>query len=146
MTVSLEEVLSYQHPAVVRRFQKEYSENSPQAEQIFSDLLMFFWASKKHSLELQNNPENENLNFLFIMDDEMKSIDQMWHIFLLYTKDYMDFCERYFGEYLHHLPDIVPGFKEGEFDAESNLCKFLSYVFDHLGEETVKRWFPISCQ
>lgn len=146
MLTSLDEVLSYQHPAVVRRFQKEYALRSEQAEQVFSDLLRFFWASKKHATQRTENPNDENLDFLFIMDEEMKDIDLMWHIFLLYTKDYADFCDKYFGEFLHHLPDIVPNFKEGTFDAETNLSRFLSYVFDHLGEETVTRWFPVSSQ
>jgi len=71
------------------------------------DVMRFFWISKKHYLDRKENPQIPAFNFTFIMDEEMKEIDQMWHIFLLYTQDYMDFCEKYFGEYLHHLPDLV---------------------------------------
>lgn len=144
MLASLEEVMSYRHPAVVRRFQKDHPGSAEQAEQIFIDLLLFFWASKKHFLDRQAFPNDDNLDFIFIMDEEMRSIDLMWHVFLLYTKDYMDFCNQYFDEYLHHLPDIVPVLNEGPFDPEVNLNKFLSYVFDHLGEDVVRRWFPVS--
>lgn len=144
MLASLNDVLSYQHPAVVRRFQKDHPAHAEQAEKIFTDLLRFFWSSKKHYLERQQNPNDESLNFVFIMDDEMRMIDQMWHVFLLYTKDYMDFCHKYFDEYMHHLPDVVPTFEKGSFDFETNLVKFLEYVYDQLGEDVVKRWFPIS--
>lgn len=144
MQSTLTEVLSYQHPAVVRRFQKEHPEKAHLAEQLFSDLLRFFWTSKKHLLEREKSPENESLQFTFIMDDEMRDIDQIWHVFLLYTQDYMDFCDKYFGEFLHHQPDIVPTFKKGSFDFESNLQKFLSYVYDELGEDVVERWFSQS--
>ncbi|MGE3611766.1 MAG: hypothetical protein AB7I27_19410 [Bacteriovoracaceae bacterium] len=65
----------------------------------------------------------------------------MWHIFLLYTKDYMEFCDKYFKQYIHHLPDIVPNMPQDPEAFEQNLSRFLNYCFDHLGEDVVKRWF-----
>lgn len=111
------------------------------AQIIFKDLLRFFWASEKHFGDLQANPQKEEYQFVYIMDEAMKSIDQMWHIFLLYTKDYMDFCEQYFGEYIHHLPDIVPTMEQDEVKFEINLNRFLSYNYDLLGEKIICRWF-----
>lgn len=145
MLAPLNEVLNYKHPAVVRRFQKDHPDKAHKAEQLFTDLMIFFWISKKHHADKAHNPKNDSLNFVFIMDEEMRDIDQMWHVFLLYTKDYMDCCHRYFGEYLHHLPDIVPTFEKGSFDFESNLKKFLDYTYDQLGEATIRRWFEQSC-
>jgi hypothetical protein len=144
MLAPLNEVMKYKHEAVVRRFKRDNPGKADQAEQLFEDLKTFFWISKKHYLDKKAEPQNPDLKFVFIMDEEMRDIDQMWHVFLLYTKDYMDFCQQYFGEYLHHLPDIVPTFEKGSFDFESNLVKFLNYVYDHLGAETVKRWFAKS--
>jgi hypothetical protein len=144
MLKPLNDVLAYKHPAVVRRFQKEHPQKAHQAEQLFEDLLLFFWASKRHALDRAAHPGDESLDFVFIMDQEMRDIDQMWHVFLLYTKDYMDFCESNFGEYLHPLPDIVPTFEQGSFEFEANLAKFLSYVYDRLGEQVVRRWFARS--
>lgn len=141
MTTSLNEILAYEHPAVVNRFKKEYPQLANEAEMIFQDLLRFFWASEKHHQEQVDRPEDEDLKFTFIMDEAMKPIDQIWHIFLLYTKDYMDFCERYFKQYIHHLPDIVPDMPQDELAFEQNLRRFLSFCYDHLGEGTVIRWF-----
>lgn len=31
-------------------------------------------------------------------------VDKVWHEFILHTREYMDFCERHFGEYIHHRP------------------------------------------
>lgn len=31
-------------------------------------------------------------------------IDHAWHAHILYTEDYLAFCENVFGEYLHHNP------------------------------------------
>lgn len=33
-------------------------------------------------------------------------IDELWHLFILFTLEYHQFCNRYFGRYLHHKPDV----------------------------------------
>ena len=35
-------------------------------------------------------------------------VDEAWHQFVLFTSQYVDFCHRYFGEYLHHNPSNAP--------------------------------------
>lgn len=146
MLCSLEEILEYKNPPVVRRFQKEHPEKADRAEAIFTDLMRFFWGTKKHTLDQKARPEDAELDFVFIMDDDMREIDQMWHVFLLYTRDYAHYCERYFGEYLHHQPDLVPHFERKGFEFESNLNKFLNYNYEVFGEDVLKRWFSASLQ
>ena len=144
MLCSLEEILGYKNPAVIRRFQKEHPEKAERAEEIFSDLMRFFWGTKKHVIDRAAHPENEDLRFFFIMDDDMREIDQMWHVFLLYTRSYADFCERHFGEFLHHQPDLVPLFEQKGFRFDTNLEKFLNYSFELFGEQVIRRWFTAS--
>ncbi len=33
-----------------------------------------------------------------------EDVDTMWHAHILHTQDYMQFCDAYFGHYMHHLP------------------------------------------
>jgi hypothetical protein len=35
--------------------------------------------------------------------------DDMWHEFILYTRNYQDFCARAFGRFMHHTPAVVLG-------------------------------------
>lgn len=35
--------------------------------------------------------------------------DDLWHAFILYTKNYQAFCQRAFGRFLHHTPAVVLG-------------------------------------
>jgi hypothetical protein len=35
-------------------------------------------------------------------------VDEAWHQFVLFTSQYVDFCQRYFGAYLHHNPSNAP--------------------------------------
>lgn len=143
MKTTLEEILKYSHAGVESRFMKFFNKSEEEARQTFSDLMRFFWASEKHEQDKLNTPSNE-LDFSFIMDEAMRPIDDIWHIFLLYTKDYMEFCEKYFGQYIHHLPDIVPDMEQSPEKFEENLTKFVSYNYDLLGQETIERWFQAS--
>ena len=141
MVCTLNEILEYKNQPVVNRFMREYPEKSERAEAIFTDLIRFFWGTKKHLEDRAKYPDNESLNFFFIMDNDMREIDQMRHIFLLYTRDYGDFCQKYFGEFLHHQPDLVPLFEKQGFEFKTNLERFLAYSYDLFGEEVIRRWF-----
>jgi len=35
--------------------------------------------------------------------------DELWHEFILYTRNYDDFCRRAFGRFMHHTPAVVLG-------------------------------------
>ena len=37
-----------------------------------------------------------------------KVLDQLWHVFLLYTRDYMTFCDILGGGFIHHVPSESP--------------------------------------
>jgi len=37
-----------------------------------------------------------------------KCVDVAWHEFILYTRDYVYFCQRAYGTYLHHTPNDEP--------------------------------------
>jgi len=39
-------------------------------------------------------------------------VDDLWHEFILYTREYQRFCDRAFGGFLHHSPAIVLGSAE----------------------------------
>lgn len=36
-----------------------------------------------------------------------QAADDLWHEFILYTKNYQQFCRRSFGRFLHHTPAVV---------------------------------------
>lgn len=33
------------------------------------------------------------------------AVDVAWHHFILFTRDYMDYCATHLGRYVHHVPD-----------------------------------------
>jgi hypothetical protein len=58
-----------------------------------------------------NGAVNEYCRFLFLRKNFPDRsicpgfcVDEVWHDHILHTKNYIDFCEKMFGEYLHHIP------------------------------------------
>jgi hypothetical protein len=35
-------------------------------------------------------------------------VDEVWHTFIVYTRDYTNFCNDVFGRYIHHQPIAIP--------------------------------------
>lgn len=73
---------------------------------------------KKHSVEM-SVPEGdaaraftELKKFLFICGVTSETlapsmpVDKIWHQFILFTGDYMRFCNRHFNQMIHHTPEI----------------------------------------
>jgi hypothetical protein len=60
-------------------------------------------------------------------------VDAMWHEFILFTREYVDFCEEFLGSYLHHRP-CGPGMAASAADGELVMAFVTAYkgVFGEL--------------
>lgn len=45
-----------------------------------------------------------------------KKVDRLWHQYILFTREYMVFSEKFFGKYIHHTPytSLTPASPEAE--------------------------------
>ncbi len=140
----LAKLLTYSNLHILKRYEQDYPNNRLSPEEALQELLKFFWLSQKLKLEqknAQNNSQVIALNFEAAIHEEMKEIDDMWHTFLLFTKDYMSFCEHYFGDFIHHSPTTDDSAISSPEEYEKDLENYLSYIYDNLGEATVRKWF-----
>lgn len=140
MLPSLYEVSQYKNAHVIDRYKKDFPDNLLTAEEAFEELIKYLWLTQKQKEDQLKFPENEELNFRCSIHNEMKEIDDIWHIFLLHTKHYILFCENHFGGFIHHTPASIDD-KLTEDAFEIDLTRYLSYIWDNLGEETITRWF-----
>lgn len=85
---SLAEVLRYQNQDVVARISKEEKMPTEEAASLFRDVLLFLWLGQFVKGSLVPTPR----------------IDLGWHVFLLFTKDYREFCGKFFGRFVDHHP------------------------------------------
>src|SRR4029079_4720599 len=74
--------------AVVERIAYDLKFSVEKAQELFEDLKKFLCVAAV---------SNENTV-------PPPFIDEAWHSFILFTKDYQLFCEKYFNNFLHHLP------------------------------------------
>jgi hypothetical protein len=139
---ALNTLLCYQHPHVLNAYTKRYPHHTLSAERAFQEVLKYLWLTRKLDIDLKENPHSSQLPREIGVFRSMTEIDDMWHEFILFTQNYTDFCIEYFGEYLHHQPTVI---EDNESDSEEeildDLPNLLSYVYDNLGEETLRTWF-----
>lgn len=138
---TLNNLLKYKNPYVLSRYEQGFSQSKIPAEEALTELIKYFWLCDKHSKDKLKRPNHEALDFTCVMYEEMSELDAMWHTFLLFTEDYQAFCFKYFDYFIHHRP--LKGKEKLTENDPLKLERFLSYVYDELGEETLKKWFKI---
>lgn len=141
MLPDLNQLLEYQNPAVLKLYEQNYPNNKLSAHDAFQEVLKYLWLSRKHGFDLQELNNKDDVPKELFMPRSMSEIDEMWHEFILFTEDYMDFCAHYFGQYMHHLPNIFDTRPLPRDAVEQDIAKMLPYIYDNLGESTVRVWF-----
>lgn len=125
----LQSLLAYNNPTVVHYFSNRYPSYNHHASQVlFKDLLGWLWLNALRQ-------ERQQPTWFF---GPLLPMDEMWHCFILHTRDYHAFCQHYFGDYFHH--DIEPAGAEYQLNPEE-IASFLEDCFEHLGDEWVNRNF-----
>ena len=140
MNQSLASLLKYKNQSVLDRYEKDYSQNNMRAPEAFSELIKYMWLCYQHKKHQQKYRDPE-LKFSCVMHYEMREIDDMWHTFLLFTHDYYEFSMNYFGEIFHHYPLKNEDQRMPDDIYKMELGRYLTYIYDKLGEQTLKKWF-----
>ena len=108
---------NYQHPTLLNKIQVELKITRAEAEILFGDV-------KKFLALCVTIPQSQSLS-------PTKAIDQGWHTFLLFTKDYAQFCKDYCGCYVHHQPED-PFAEVKDYDSVPRTREFAKIVFGDL--------------
>lgn len=85
-----EEVLDYQHPELIERLVEKCGMPLDFAEESFFETKRFLWLCGTEESAQPLAPT--------------EPIDEVWHNFLLFTREYQTFCQRFFGFFIHHVP------------------------------------------
>lgn len=85
---------------IISRYARTYNCNYEEAEKLMSEL-------KKWLVLCATNKENTY--------QLIGPVDKMWHIFLLFTYEYSEFCKT-IGGFIHHIPTSSKELKEARLD------------------------------
>lgn len=146
---SLSEALSYAAPEIVKRFQHDHSASEEESQALFLDCKRWLWACAKN---LQDAEQGMLVPKRLLITPELKRLDEMWHCFLLFTREYHEFCERYLGRFIHHIPltsEELRSFdhlrqldpKQAREQRRDAVRPQLSYLYDLLGPDVLARWY-----
>lgn len=111
------EILSYQNEAILNRYMRDFGGSKESASECFLALKQYLVICGISSTATKQSSD---------------SVDQMWHTFILFTKDYRDFCDSYIGRFIDHDPI-------GGADTEP-FSKTLELVKEIFGEVNPKYW------
>lgn len=132
---SLTHVLSYRNDDVIHRFLGLYDVSWAEAEELFTEVKKWLW--------LNTQPAPVHLPIIA----PMHMMDEMWHNFVLFTRDYETFCKEYLGRFAHHNPTRMQDRPRPKRDprvrranTERDLRAALVFIYDHLGEGTLWKW------
>lgn len=132
----LEQVLTYENIDVVDGLMKALDINKKEAECLFKEAIKWLWYC--------NQPKTKDHRYI---DKSLAIIDEVWHTFILYTKDYAHFCLTHFGKYMHHAPTSIAEAKIVSETPKKKLMekkrKQLELVYEVMGKETFIKWYHV---
>lgn len=134
---SLDEVLDFDFPALKRRFSRDIKTDSIETDEVFTELKRWLWLLNEHAYESKQasiTPKELSVFSHFLI------IDEMWHQFILFTKEYANFCHEKFGYFIHHAPNVDEHeYSKDEYQAD--IAEFMNYAYEKIGEHTLTLWF-----
>ncbi len=143
--MELDKLLRYQNNRLITAFTKKFAISEQESQLIFQDMLRFLY--------LTHHSAQQKLGVRVAIDRSLLVIDEMWHLFILHTRDYAQFCQQEFGYFVHHEPtspqqhlefatQMAALSPEQQVAALADLKRPLYYlVFNLFGEDIFTRWF-----
>jgi hypothetical protein len=108
------EILAYENDRLVKRYAMDHGATLDQSRRCFKALKEFLIVcAVKPGYKVTSDP-----------------VDQMWHTFLLFTKDYQQFCEQNLGMFINHEP-----FENAAPQAYLETRSFVENYFGHIDEQ-----------
>lgn len=142
----LDVVLAYENDEVVQRFASDFKVSRQDADEVFLETKRWLWLCAD-----EMSRAKDGLGERIPLLSEARAIDLMWHTFVIFTRDYARFCEKYFGFFVHHQPRTqvekdawakrIEADREGALrERRALMRRGYELVCDRLGQGVLKKW------
>jgi hypothetical protein len=102
------DALSFEAPYVVERLVKDRVVGSvAEGEELFNEAKRYLVLSEAHRD--------------LVVGMYSVRVDEAWHAFILYTDQYTQFCQEYFGKYIGHAPTNAPAVDDHDHQHRKDL-------------------------
>ncbi|MBX4209462.1 hypothetical protein KW799_02120 [Candidatus Parcubacteria bacterium] len=115
--------MAYQNEGLVARLQRKLELTPEQATALFEDTKRFLYICGLAPTGSGFSPT--------------PIIDEGWHNFILFTKDYEEFCLQFFDRFIHHVPKNKA---EGEIGGKYSGQRTLAAAKKIFGETLSANW------
>jgi hypothetical protein len=120
--------LAYEAPFLIEKLLKEHVvETAAEGEMLFTEVKRF--------LILVHTNDSK------IWDMYSLRVDEVWHQFILFTKQYMDFCQQFFGRYIPHSPSNAPESQIIGSDEATSFEDFQRHYWELFSEDIPDVWY-----
>jgi hypothetical protein len=139
---TFDEIIDHKLDEVVRIASINLKMSLETAHILFCETKKFLWLQAELRRETQTKVGD--LPRGIFMFDALKPIDEMWHQFILCTRSYSQFCEKFLGGYLHHEPISVVQLYGGDhlpITVRQDLALQCRYIARKLGQSTLAYWY-----
>jgi hypothetical protein len=141
---SLDKALAYRNDQILYKFQEHWDVSFDEASELFEETKKWLWLQVIARQQAGSPP--------LAMTVSLAMVDEMLHTFILFTKEYVQYCEQNYGVYLHHTPMTkkqkdakIARFRREPKALLAEEAEFLSdmyfFVYEWLGRETVVKWY-----
>lgn len=136
--------MAYKSDDVVQGFRRNYAVDTRTARRLFDDVKRWLWLFSIAPPRLRKTG--------FLIDTRLKILDEMWHNFILFTREYRAYCRALRVPYINHAPTtnrmrrVAARKRAADPEAwqrayERDQRRFYEFVFAHLGGATLRRWY-----
>ena len=116
--------LSYENADIITKFCGEYDIEQELAKEYFIEVKKFLYLCANTTDRLAPSAE----------------IDKIWHTFILFTKDYRQYCMHFLGKFIGHMPEVKKDIDELEEPKENCLLNTLTHYQIAFGELNNEVW------
>jgi hypothetical protein len=120
--------LAYEAPFLIEKLLKE------RIAQTAEEAVALFLEVKKYIVLVQSDDTK-------IWEMHSLRVDEVWHQFILFTTQYLDFCQRFLGRYVHHSPSNAPETKNEKATPVASFAMFCERYKELFGSSLPDVWY-----
>jgi hypothetical protein len=122
------DALAYDAPFLIEKLLKDrVVQTAEEAEALFLEV-------KKYIVLVQSDDTT-------VFEMHSLRVDEVWHQFILFTTQYFDFCQRFFGRYIHHSPSNAPDTHDEEARPVASFAMFSERYTELFGSALPDVWY-----
>jgi hypothetical protein len=91
---SLAKAMAYRYDQILHKFTEGWDVSFEDAADLFEETKRLLWVMQLSSAR----------GHTFYITPALTIIDQMWHTFVLFTREYDAYCHAVYGRFIHHHP------------------------------------------